>query len=77
MNESEKEKFIEKSTTKYSNVFNLQQLNNIEDLNFNFNSEESRRNKKLKLIENAENFVKNLEENKKLELLYSKVDSAK
>lgn len=77
LNESEKEKFIEKSTTKYSNVFNLQQLNNIEDLNFNFNSEESRRNKKLKLIENAENFVKNLEENKKLELFYSKVDSAK
>ena len=42
LDEIQKNEFEEKSTTKYSNVFNLQQLNNIEDLNFDFNSVESR-----------------------------------
>lgn len=77
LDENQKLDFEEKTTTKYSNVFNLQQLSNIEDLNFDFNSEESRTNKKLQLIETAENFVKGLEESKSLELFYSKVDSAK
>lgn len=77
LTEVEKKNFEYRVIINHSNVLNLQQLNNLEDLNFTFNSEESRRNKNLELIEKAEIFISDLKENKGLELYSTKVNNAK
>lgn len=75
LSEVEQKKYFDRKIIKYSNVFNLQQIKNIEEMKFDFNK--SNENENLDLLSAAEDFVFNLKNKKELNLFYSKVDNAK